>query len=337
MNSKISIIVPVYNAQKYLKRCIDSILNQTYENIQLILVNDGSTDGSLDICKESCVDSRVSVIDKKNEGVSSARNCGIDLACGEYIAFVDADDALNKDYINKLYKKCTQYDADIAICGYIKNGKECLVNRKKSDEILDFKELGRCIISDKSIGVMPWGKLFKREIIGSIRFLQGRIYEDDLFCFQVYSNCHKVVKINEPLYYYSENENGITYGGFSIKDIDILPISHLRLKTIENSWPDQLCGAIYVAACSFIDIHIEYAKRNLKSDNDFRIKLFNDREDLYNFFVSHESLISKKINKKIKYYYLNPGKVMIRDTIRFFRYALIKRIKNTRLFQYVRL
>lgn len=108
---------------------------------------------------------------------------------------------------------------------------------------------------------MPWGKLYNKECIGEIRFVEGRTNEDDLFCHQMLSRCSTVAKVNLPLYLYTVNNTGVTYDSFGTRQVDILPIALHRLEVIEETWPEYLDTAMYIAACSFIDIHIEYAKR----------------------------------------------------------------------------
>lgn len=329
-NKLVSVIVPVYNVEKYISRCIDSIISQSFRNMEIILVDDGSTDNSLELCESYAQkDNRIKLIAKENEGSSVARNIGLGLAEGKYIVFIDSDDALESDFVETLLKAAELHRADICICGYKKNGKNCLIDEYgKTELITDRSMLGKALIVERRIGVMPWGKIYKKECIGNIRFIKGRINQDDLFCHQVFSHCSSVVKVNLPLYLYTENNTGVTYSNFGIRKIDILPIALHRLEVIEETWPEYLDTAMYIAACSFIDLHIEYAKRHLWNDERFTKKLMVDREGLFEFFMRHQDKLSNEIKEKVSFYYNNVGKIMLRDRVRYLRNAGVLFVKN---------
>ncbi len=329
-NVLVSVIVPVYNAEEYVSRCLTSILGQSYRNIEIIVINDGAKDSSLDICLEFArKDNRIKVLSTENKGAAAARNIGLGVAGGGYIVFVDSDDALESDFVETLLKAAELHSADICICGYKKNGKNCLIDEYgKTELITDRRVLGKALIVERRIGVMPWGKLYKRECIGDIRFVEGRTNEDDLFCHQVLSHCATVAKVNLPLYLYTVNNTGVTYGNFGIRQVDILPIALHRLEVIEDTWPEYLDTAMYIAACSFIDLHIEYAKRHLWSDDSFTKKIMVDRGGLFDFFMRHQDLLGNEIQAKISFYYNNAGKIMFRDRVRYLRNAGVLFVKN---------
>lgn len=326
----VSIIVPVYNVEKYLAKCLDSIVSQTYRNIEIVLINDGSTDQSLAICTSYAkADDRIQVITKENEGAAIARNVGLDLAKGAYIFFVDSDDAIQPNMVEVLVKNAEWNHADVCVCGYKKNGQDCLIdNLGETELIADRSALGKALILQRRIGVMPWGKLYKKECIGNIRFVSGRTNEDDLFCHQVFARCQTVVKVNLPLYLYTVNQAGVTYGGFSIRQIDILAIAWKRLEEVEKVWPEYLDSAMYVAACSFIDLHVAYAIRHLWNDDCFTKKLLADREELFHFLIRNRERLDKEIRIKIEFYYTHMGKIMFRDRLRCMRNAGINFAKS---------
>lgn len=330
MNQKISVIIPVYNVEQYLENCLNSILNQKYKNLEIILVDDGSTDRSGEICDQiSSSDSRIIVIHKANAGSSVARNTGLDICTGDLVAFIDSDDSICEDYFNVLYENLIENSADISICGYMRKKDICLCIGEREVEVFLNTQIPEQVFAKRSVGLAPWGKLMKRTIIGDLRFTVGRTNEDDLFCLQLFEKTAKMVKINLPLYNYTVNNSGVTYNKFSSRKIDILPISYGKLKVVERKWPDYLNLALYSASCSFIDIHIEYARRKLHKDIEFREKLLRDREELYQFFARNREKQTDLINKKVKFYYDNAGKIMIRDRVRFLRYdikTIIRRI-----------
>lgn len=309
---------------------LDQLIGQSYRNIEIIVINDGSKDSSLEICLEFAhKDNRITVLSTENKGASTARNIGLGVAGGGYIIFVDSDDALESDFVETLLKAAELHRVDICICGYKKNGKNCLIDEYGTTELItDRSMLGKALIVERRIGVMPWGKLYKRECIGEIRFVEGRINEDDLFCHQVFSRCSTVAKVNLPLYLYTVNNIGVTYGSFGTRQVDILPIALHRLEVIEETWPEYLDTAMYIAACSFIDIHIEYAKRHLWNDERFTKKLMADREGLFEFFMRHQDQLGNEIKTKILFYQNNAGKIMLRDRVRYLRNAGVLFVKN---------
>ncbi len=320
---KISVIIPVYNVEPFLDSCINSILNQTYDNLEIILVDDGSTDSSGIICdKYAKSHKKITIIHKENAGISVARNTALDIATGELIAFIDSDDRIESNYFEILLNSLIEYDADISTCGYKKLNKHCFCSGEKPIEVFQNEEIAEQIYRKKNIGLAPWSKLIRREIIGDLRFMVGRINQDDLFSLQIFQRSNKIIKNNLPLYLYTVNTSGVTYNKYGTRKIDILPISFAKLQIVENTWIDYLPDALYSAACSFIDVHIEYARRKLYNDDIFKNKLLKDREDLYQFFHTHEHLLSDLIKKKINFYYNNTGKIMLCDRIRFAQKSL---------------
>lgn len=215
---KVSIIVPIYNAERYISNCIYSILQQTYTNIEVILVNDGSQDNSLYICEQfKKIDNRIIILNKKNGGVSSARNEGIRIATGKYIQFVDSDDTLELDFVEKLIQNIKFWNAELIICGYnIIENKKNVSYEEDLDSIYDnviaftkenfIENFGTMLLDYKNISLgSPWNKLFIREIIveNSIKFPENIHYgEDLLFNLQYFRYCNKLIYIKKKLYNY---------------------------------------------------------------------------------------------------------------------------------------
>ncbi|MGH4052347.1 MAG: glycosyltransferase [Clostridium sp.] len=213
-NPLISIIVPVYNVQPYIRKCVDSILNQTYKNIEIILVEDGSPDNCGDICDEySLKDNRVKTIHKKNGGLSSARNAGIDVASGEYIGFVDSDDWIEKDMYESLYKTLSEHNADISVCGrYIVSGGRIttISDAEVSEEFSRCEALSELVLDEYSgMKNFAWDKLYKKELFETIRYPEGRCFEDIFTTYKLFSLSSKIVEIKSPKYYYLMREDSI--------------------------------------------------------------------------------------------------------------------------------
>ncbi len=205
--TKISIIIPVYNCEKYLENCIKSIINQTLKDIEIILINDGSTDKSSDILA-SFSDSRIKILNKKNGGQSSARNIGLDIACGEYIGFVDSDDRVDSDYFEKLYITAKKYNADISMADFIRTGankhkKRLNISEEKVYEKVENKIKVANALKEGCI----WNKIYKKEILNNIRFTEGMFFEDGLFTFQALYISNKLVTVPGTYYYYYKNPN----------------------------------------------------------------------------------------------------------------------------------
>lgn len=203
---KVSVIIPVYNAENDIRACIDSVLRQTYKNFEIIAVNDGSTDGSLEILLDlESKDPRIRIISKKNEGVSKARNCGIDAARGQYIVFLDSDDSYKNTYLERMVRRMEADTTDLVICGY--------TIKQKSEDVFEQTQRGIEIsrLEDKYITIRengllnaPWNKLFKRSLIDTKRFPNEiSLGEDLLFVYSYLSVCKKITILSDCLYEYS--------------------------------------------------------------------------------------------------------------------------------------
>ena len=210
-NKKVSIIVPVYNVELYIEDCLNSLLNQTYSNYEIILINDGSTDNSIEICSKYN-DQKIKIFNQNNKGVSIARNVGISLATGQYIMFVDADDMVSEKYIENLIKSIEETNTDMVVCGYTKEKAE-LVNKKNSQEIkgeiINANTMLENMMENNLQEGYLWNKIFKKSIINdnSLEFKEGvNVWEDLYFVIEYLSKSDKIFAINEKLYYYRTRE-----------------------------------------------------------------------------------------------------------------------------------
>lgn len=227
----ISIIIPVYKVEKYLDRCVTSVINQTYKNLEIILVDDGSPDNCPKLCDEwAKKDKRIKVVHKKNGGLSDARNVGFKHSKGEYIGFVDSDDWIHKNMYKMLYKNMISYDADLSCCELVRSlGPEDRDKSKSFDNKVTEYDL------DEFMKIFfKWGtqhcvyyavtKLYKRELVNSSLYPVGLTSEDVLGTCKVLLKCKKIVSINTPYYYYFVNNKSITGSKFSNNDLDLLEI-----------------------------------------------------------------------------------------------------------------
>jgi glycosyltransferase involved in cell wall biosynthesis len=225
---KISIIVPVYKVEQYLKRCVNSILAQTYKDFELILVNDGTPDNCGVICDYFAEqDKRIRVVHKENGGLSSARNAGIEVAEGEYIGFVDSDDWITNDMFEYLLNLIEEYDCDVSSVSYVlSKGEEYLKQSKIEVKCYVGNEILRNYLFEgmsKRIADFPvWNKLYKRHLFNEIRFPQGQLYEDIATNFMLLQRANKYVRSNKISYFYFQDGASITRRGFQNKDLEIL-------------------------------------------------------------------------------------------------------------------
>lgn len=257
-NEKVSIIVPIYNVQEYLNECIDSLIKQTYKNIEIILVDDGSIDCSLEICeKYKKKDKRVNVYHKKNGGISSARNLGLDVSDGEYVFFVDGDDYIEPSTIDILMKLVKCYKADIAII------------LKKNSQYLDEK----IVISDgiemlihilKISCFEVWGKIFKRDLFSEVRFPEGKLFEDMYVIPIIFYKAKNSVLYHGGYYSYRIRENSIThryqkkapsdicdYVEYVINHIKKIKISHRNRLELNSWYLRHLLWYFYNRCCAY--------------------------------------------------------------------------------------
>ena len=225
---KISVIVPIYKVENYLSQCVESIINQTYQNLEIILVDDGSPDRCPQICDEYALkDKRIRVIHKENGGLSSARNSGLDIATGDYVAFVDSDDWLDRDMYQNLINVINETQADIAVCRFRreKGMKAVAMDNNATKTITMFNDYDDMCVhllssSQPSISFMVWNKLFSHEVISDTRFIEGQIYEDMYFDRNVLKRCTKLAFLDWVGYHYRVGRSGSTATFFKTKKIN---------------------------------------------------------------------------------------------------------------------
>ena len=239
--SLISVIVPVYKVEQYLVRCVDSIINQTYKNIEVILIDDGSPDNCGSICDRYALeDKRIRAIHKENGGLSDARNAGLAIARGEYIAFVDSDDWIESNYLLRMYETIIETQSDICECGILKTiGEE--VHRKNNDMVpvvYRTAEALKRLICDNTFHQYVWNKLYHRDVVGDIRFPKGKINEDEFWTYQVFGNAQKIAKIPDVLYYYFQRPNSIMGTTYSVKRLDAIEAKVQRQLYIKEKFPE---------------------------------------------------------------------------------------------------
>ncbi|MGE8204569.1 glycosyltransferase family 2 protein [Heyndrickxia sp. NPDC080065] len=301
MNPAISIIVPVYNEELYLKQCIDSILAQTFTNFELILVNDGSTDCSGDICDEyESKNSRVRVIHKNNGGLSSARNAGIKEAEGEYIGFIDSDDFIDENMYKNLYQLCQETNSDISICRFgreidgelISDDEEKII--KEMDHIEGMRQLFKGVLYRFSV----CNKLFKKTCFENILFPEGRIHEDLSTTYKLFSNANKVVFTNYVGYMYVKRENSILTSTFNKRRLDAFTGWEEILPFMKQNYP-QLSNVVYACfayACVDNSYYIVNQVADKKERKKYLLFIQSSVRKFYKDIVKNDVLTMKYKN-----------------------------------------
>lgn len=278
-NPEISIVVPVFNVEKFLKKCIESIISQSFSNFEVLLVNDGSTDGSLDICLQyTKIDDRVKVINKKNGGLSDARNAGIKYATGKYICFIDSDDFIEKEYLQKLYKNIVKYNSDVSMCEYFitdENGQKIQIEKFNNEKLkyISGKKLIESIYSrNPTISIVAWNKLYKRKLFANITYSKGRLYEDQFIAVPLFWSVKKVSLIDAPLYNYVQRKGSIMNSKINKKKIfDTVAYKKQRIYFFKNKDKELYFQSIEDYKNWIIEIISKYKiskdiKQNLQHD-----------------------------------------------------------------------
>ena len=242
----ISVILPIYNVEKYLKRCIDSVIEQTYKNIEIILVDDGATDNSGKICEEYAKkDERIIVIHKENGGLSDARNAGIIKAKGKYITLVDSDDYIEKDYVEFLYKLLKDNNVKMSICSHTVIYENGTILKKETHEnsVLDSKTTLERILYDEGIDLSAWAKMYEKSLFDKVLYPKGRLFEDAATTYLLMDQCKKIAIGSESKYNYMVRNNSITSATFSSKKMELIVSTKEMSDYVKEKYPDLTSAA----------------------------------------------------------------------------------------------
>lgn len=249
-SSVISVIVPIYNVENYLDRCIESIVNQTYKDLEIILVDDGSPDNCPQICDSWAEkDNRIKVVHKENGGLSDARNAGMLHVTGEIVSYIDSDDRIESNMFEKMLTQMEQDNSDIVSCGVKwveENGKLLRNDTVEQNEILDTHSAMSELINDGKLKQHVWNKIYKTELIKAIPFEKGKYHEDVFWSYQIIGKAERVSVVTDSYYYYVQRTNSIMGEGFSEKRLDALDANYLRCEYMKKNFPDLFDNALYV-------------------------------------------------------------------------------------------
>ena len=303
LDYKISIIVPIYNSEKFLDKCINSIINQTYNNIEIILVNDGSTDNSLNICKKfSKLDNRICLINKENGGVSSARNKGLELVSGDYVGFVDSDDYVSLDMYEKLLRAILKSNADIAECGYYTVNPIYEITdivSLNNDEVHGNYACSYNYLVKSNTTNFNVNKLYKSSIFKKLRYPNLKYSEDYVVNVKAHSYCEKKITISDCCYYYVDNIDSACNQDFNQSRLDIIYAGKEVLMFNENRFT-ELNKYIYIYLLNNIRKLYEQLEESGETNKEYYIQLLSDEYKKCYSKVSHE--LYKAVKRKKTYF-----------------------------------
>ena len=262
MNSLISIVVPIYNVEQYLQKCVDSLINQTYKNLEIILVDDGSPDNCPKICDEYAKqDSRIKVIHKENGGLSDARNAGMKIATGEYISFIDSDDWIKSEMVEDMYNRIIEDNSDLVSSGVLwvdEDGVEIRNATVSENCVLNTEQAMTELINDGKLKQHVWNKLYKADLIKNIPFDKGKYHEDVFWSYKVIGEAERISIEKNSYYFYVQRSESIMGEKYSAKRLDALDAMELSCEYTKEKFPKLYNNAltVYIGSCMY---HLQLA------------------------------------------------------------------------------
>jgi glycosyltransferase involved in cell wall biosynthesis len=301
MKDLISIIVPVYNVEKYLTRCVNSLINQTYEEVEIILINDGSPDQCPKICDEFANNyENINVVHQKNAGLSAARNSGIDIAKGKYLTFVDSDDYINNELLNILKNHIDENSVLLSMCSYLKvndstDVSEIVIPNKNLKLVNDYQAM-EMLLDDQS-KCTAWGKLYNKDLFKNIRYPTDKIMEDMFVIPELFRKAKLIAIDSQQLYFYNQEGFSITRSNFNYKKLDMIEATKLWTQTTELYYPKLINKALMHYFSTILNTCFFLANSN----DEFRISKYKalKKEILNNFKQIINSKFTRR-NDKIK-------------------------------------
>lgn len=289
----ISVIVPIYCVEQYINRCIESLINQTYSNLEIILVDDGSPDNCPRMCDDwAKKDSRIKVIHKENGGLSDARNAGMDIATGDVICFIDSDDWIDLKFFEAMFNVMQGDESDIVSCGVKwvdEDGDLLRLVSVNEHEILNTHDSMQELLHDGKLKQHVWNKLYRRNVIENIPFEKGKYHEDVFWSYQVIGQAKKISVIPDSFYNYVQRTDSIMGESYSPKRLDALDAMQLRCEYIKTHFPDLFDNSLqnYMGSCLY---HLQLA---LRSHQEEVIKNITQRRSYGKRYISYNQMPRK--------------------------------------------
>jgi glycosyltransferase involved in cell wall biosynthesis len=303
MSELVSIVVPVYKVEKYIHRCLESILNQTYSNIEIILVDDGSPDNCGKIIDDyGKNDNRIKVIHKENGGLSDARNAGMQYITGNYTLFVDSDDWLDRKMVEEMMGICKSHQADVVQSAFYYAHEDCLYydnrffSRKDTPVILDNPSLMYELVVNNKVKNFAWGKLYKTNLIKDIPFEKGVLFEDVFWAHKIMHRVNKYVIIHQPMYYYTQRNDSIV-ASYTPRNLDIIKGLKQRHKFLEEHYKGLINESYKVIlTTSLIHYNLLFANRRKDKDGFYKKEIKFHINNHFNEFMK-----AAKDDQQLKY------------------------------------
>lgn len=303
---KISVIIPIYNVEKYLKKCVNSVINQTYKNLEIILVDDESPDNCPEICEEfKKLDNRIVVIHQKNKGLSGARNSGIKIATGEYLVFHDSDDTIDETCIEDLYNCLKKYNTRISVCGKkyeFENGKIVYKYNEIFDKCYNFEdamdEMNKFYYFDMS----ACGKLYHKSLFKELEFPVGKLSEDYYVMYKIFKDADKVAYISKPMYNYLQRQNSISKNK-KINE-EFITAAYNQMKDLED-YSERMKKIVHVAyASANLTVFNLYIKQKVKCPK-IKVKQFKQAVKENLSYINEYKELSKAKKLQFKLFLFN--------------------------------
>lgn len=290
----ISIIIPAFNAEKYIERCLNSVLNSSYKNFEVIVIDDGSNDKTASIVKVcASKDKRIKMVVKENGGSASARNLGLKIAAGDYIAFVDADDYISSKYLEILHNTIIKYDVDIVECDFLKVDSYCseLVDDNQTENqvriISNIEKLEQlCKKNTYLKSAVLWNKLYKKDIFKNILFIEGKGIDDEYVVHEIFFEAKKVAIVNNKLYFYFMSENSQMRSSPSLKILDSIEAIEGQMSFFEKKDLIYLKEMLYYRYYSSLINDIYFLKKYFPFEKDKISTLKKKNKKVYRAFIS---------------------------------------------------
>ncbi len=297
MNPKISIIIPVYNVKSYLNKCVESVLTQTYQNLEVILIDDGSTDGSSDICDMFALqDARVRVLHQVNQGQSVARNIGMDIATGEWIAFLDSDDYVEADMYGALLTLALKYDVELCSCNsrsFYENSLPMNSNDTGEERVYTYKEVIFDLLQQSKIRFELWNKLWKKTLIDTVRLKNGQLGEEVYFDRILYKKAQRIAHLDKTFHNYLISRPGNTNSSFKTKKLCIFDEFDEWIQDLNKEDQEEQGKTVAVIAGGFaMDIYIAAVETN--QEKEIQKFLLRAGKKYYDIFKTVKFLSKKQ-------------------------------------------
>ncbi len=284
-NPLISVIIPIFNGQNHMQRCVDSVITQTYKNIEIVLINDGSTDSTPAICDSFAkMDSRVKVHHKENGGLSDARNVGIDISSGEYITFIDSDDFILPDYVEYLYSLITKFGAEMSICTHTvicRNGRR-IVYGDGTELSLSPQQTLKEILYHGRVDLSVWAKLYHRSLFEGVRYPYGKYFEDVGTTYRLIDKCQKIASGGTSKYEYILRSDSMISDKFTTRKLDLLEMTDRMAAYITEKYPSLASAALRRRV---------YARFSTINQMVHEAGMSEDRREMIKFIRTHQKAV----------------------------------------------